>query len=63
MIKNNDRLEERDLKSIVEYCVFSGMSASMTQESREAFNRWAKEISKIYPADGHVTLPSTLSSK
>lgn len=56
MIKNNDRWEENDIPGITQYCVSSGISASMTIESREAFNTWIKTILKAYPKDGTVIL-------
>lgn len=54
MIKNNDRWGEKDLGPIAEYCSFSGISASMCQESRDSFNSWAKIVSQTYPKEGTV---------
>jgi hypothetical protein len=56
MIKNRDRWEERDLNPIAEYCAFSGVSASMSSEGREAFSSWAKTVTKTYPREGAVSL-------
>ena len=55
MIKNNDRWDESDLSQIAEYCVTSGMSASMSQHGREIFNEWVKTILEKYPSDGTVS--------
>ena len=54
MLKNNDRWEENDIKPIVEYCITSGITASMTQEGKEMFNSWALETFETYPKDGIV---------
>ena len=54
MVRNKDRWEDRDLSSIAEYCVFSGVTASMSLEARETFNTWAKSVSKCYPREGTV---------
>jgi hypothetical protein len=32
------------------------MSASMTENSKEAFNSWIKTILKTYPKDGTVSI-------
>lgn len=54
MIKNRDRWDENDLSSIAEYCTFSGVTASMSLDGKEAFNSWAKTISQTYPKEGTV---------
>ena len=55
MIKNNDRWEERDILQIVEYCIVSGISASMSQHGRDLFNEWVKTILEKYPENGTVS--------
>lgn len=60
MIKNRDRWEERDLNPIAEYCAFSGVSASMSSEGREAFSSWAKAVTNTYPREGAVSLTFVL---
>lgn len=54
MIKNNDRWDEVDILGIVEYCIASGLSASMTIQSKELFNDWIISILEKYPNEGTV---------
>jgi hypothetical protein len=51
LIKNNDDLTLKNVSPLVEYCVASGVSASMTLESRDLFDQWFKSAMKCYPND------------
>ena len=42
--------------AMVEYCVSSGVSASMNEKSREVFNSWMQTILKAYPNEGTVNI-------
>ena len=56
MLKSNDETKwnEDDITPIVEYCVTSGVSASLNQKSKELFNEWIKPVLKVYPKEGTV---------
>lgn len=56
MLKNNDRWDEKDLTPIVEYCVVSGISASMSQHGRDLFNEWIRTTLEKYPENGTVSV-------
>ena len=54
MLKNNFKWDETDIKAIVEYCISTGVSASMTLRSRELFNEFVKSIFQSYPSEATV---------
>jgi hypothetical protein len=57
MLKSNDRWVSSDIKSIAEYCITSGVSASLTQKSRELFNEFMiKSVLESYPKEGTVSI-------
>lgn len=54
LLKNNFKWDENDVTCISEYCIASGMSASMTYNSREPFNEFIKSVFKTYPSEARV---------
>jgi hypothetical protein len=55
ILKNNNKLEESDISGVTEYCVSSGMAASMNLLSREAFDEFVKVAFRTYPKEATVT--------
>ena len=62
MLKSHDRWVATDITSIAEYCITSGLSASLTQKSRELFNEFMiKSVLESYPKEGTVNTLFMLS--
>ena len=62
MLKNNYKWDESDIKKMTEYCVVIGVSASMTLQSREAFDEFVRTIFKTYPKEATVNIKNQLIS-
>jgi hypothetical protein len=54
MLKNNNKWDETDINAIAEYCVSSGMSASMDLNSKKVFDEYLRSKFETYPTEGTV---------